>query len=406
MGIGFAVLTLQAQNNTSSPYSVFGIGQVPLRGDAVQAGMGYAGVGWASASGINTLNPASYTQLDSLAFYFNLQIKGYQSLMENSRQQSTATNGNIDAVSMAFKVARNWGMGFGYLPYSQVGYSIQGSKYLIGTNEKYPVLYEGNGGLNQVYLTNAVRLWKGLSVGVNLSLLWGKLNRTETSTYPQVAGETIYNEKNYYLNHLLVEYGVQYIHNSGANQWGIGGVIHAETQLFGTYNQRIYNDVSSDLYNQDQSASGFSVPLSWSVGASWRHHSGWGVVADYGMSRWSAVDNPKSEQVRFSDSYRAGMGAEYTVPRNTDRRYLARLKYRVGMYRQQSYWNINGKKVVEHGLTAGISFPLNRWGNLLNVSYAYGTMGGVESNMWKETTHTVRLGMTIKEMWFVKQQFE
>lgn len=398
--------SLFAQNNTSSPYSVFGVGQMAQRGDVVTSSMGHAGVAVRPSSWLNTLNPASYSALDSTAFYFNMQVEGYQSAIERDDQAHNCFNGNISAFSMGFKASRNWGIGLGYMPYSSVGYSIQGEKYLLGTLSTYPVLYEGSGGLSQIYWANSVKLFKGFSVGVNLSYLWGNLKVTESSTFPSLTTDAIFNERTYYMHNFYFEYGFQYGFNIKKHKIGIGAVANAQTRLTSNYQQKVFNDYSSNIYSEESEAKDFSVPMSYSVGLSWDTPNGFLLAGDYSYQNWTALDNPKSESAVYVDNHRFSFGVEYGAKKNTYKSYLLRMKYRAGLFFNSGYLEIKSNRLTDKGLTAGLTFPLGNRGNLLNLGYEYLLDGTRKQGLLEETRHTFRLGLTINEMWFVKRRFD
>ena len=62
----FTQLPLWAQNNTNSPYTRFGYGELADRSFGAGRAMGGVGYGLRSSKQINPLNPASYSCMDSL----------------------------------------------------------------------------------------------------------------------------------------------------------------------------------------------------------------------------------------------------------------------------------------------------------------------------------------------------
>ncbi|MCC8144260.1 MAG: hypothetical protein LIO97_10510 [Tannerellaceae bacterium] len=71
-----AQLSLWAQNNTNSPYTRFGYGELANRSLGAGRAMGGVGFGLRSAKQINPLNPASYSAIDSLTFLFDVGVIG------------------------------------------------------------------------------------------------------------------------------------------------------------------------------------------------------------------------------------------------------------------------------------------------------------------------------------------
>ncbi len=395
-----------AQNSTSSPYSVFGVGRLAARGDVSTLSMGQAGVALRSDEWINTLNPASLSSLDSTTFYFNMQLDGIFSHIGNSSQSQSCANGNISAVTMAFRAARGWGMSLGYTPFSNVGYSIKSNKYLLGTSDEYPVVYEGSGGLSQIYWANSVKVAGGLSLGLNLSYLWGNLKSTELSTYPALAADDIYNEKTHYMNNFYLEYGLQYLAVVGNHKLGMGAVANMQTKLGSTYRQRIFNDYTSGISDEESDFDDFAVPVSFRGGLSWDMPSGFLIAADYGVQNWKNIDNPKNESALYLDNHSFNFGVEYSARKRTYKSYLRRIKYRAGLFYNTGYLKIKSVRLDEKGFTAGLAFPLGNRGSFLNVGYENVVYGNDRKGLLKETLHTVRIGLTINENWFMKLKFE
>lgn len=395
-----------AQNSTSSPYSVFGVGRLASRGDVATLSMGHAGVALPSEGWINTINPASLSSLDSTTFYFNMQVDGIYSKIGNSSQSKSNINGNIGAVTMGFRAARGWGMSLGYTPFSNVGYSIQSSKYLLGTNTVYPVVYDGSGGLSQIYWANSVKVIGGLSLGLNISYLWGNLKSTELSTYPALNAEDIYNEKTHYMNNFYLEYGLQYQAQIGKHKVGVGAVANMKTKLGSTYRQRIFNDYTSGISDEESDFDDFTVPQSYRAGLSWDIPSGFLFAADYGLQNWKSIDNPKSESALYLNNQSFNFGVEYSARKKTYMNYLRRMKYRAGVLYNSGYLKIKSVRLEEKGFTTGLAFPLGNKGNMLNLGYEYVKFGSGRNGLLTEFQHTIRIGLSVNEPWFMKRQFD
>jgi len=404
--LSICLMPALAQNSTSSPYSVFGVGRLAGRGDVKTLSMGQAGVALVSEGWLNTLNPASTASLDSITFYFNMQLDGIYSSIGNSTQSQNNMNGNIGAITMGFRAARGWGMSLGYTPYSNVGYSIQSNKFMLGTSTTYPVVYEGSGGLSQIYWTNSVSIARGLSVGLNISYLWGNLKSTELSTYPDLAAEDIYNEKTHYMNNFYFEYGLQYKVSAGAHRFGIGAVANSKTKLGSTYRQRIFNDYTTGISDEETDFDDFAVPRAIKGGISWQMPIGLLFVADYGFQNWNEINNPKKESTIYIDNHSFNMGLEYSFSKRTYASYLRRMKYRAGILYNSGYLEIKSVRLEEKGFTAGLAFPLGNRGNVLNVGYEYIDYGTGRKGLLHEKQHTIRVGLTISESWFMKMQFD
>ena len=168
-----------AQGGTKSPYSQFGIGALSDQSQSMSRGMN--GVGYALREGdaVNTLNPASYANVDSLTMLFDMGVSGQMTNFKEGNVSRNASIANFEYVVGSFRAWKNVGVAFGVLPYSNVGYdyTITTKDVQTGTLTQN---YTGSGGLHQLFLGVGWRVLKPLSIGVNASYLWGSIDRSVT----------------------------------------------------------------------------------------------------------------------------------------------------------------------------------------------------------------------------------
>jgi len=393
-----------AQSSTASPYSMYGIGMLNMKGDVINAGMGHTGVSMKSQGYLNTLNPASYSAIDSLSFLFNVQASGSFGYYETNSQSQTNFAANIDGLSFGFKVSDNWGMNIGFAPYSTIGYSIQSEKYIIGTENTYPVEYTGEGGLTQVYWGNGIQLFKGFSMGVNLSFVWGSIESIETSYYPEITGETIHNSKTCHVGNAMIEYAFQYHLPINRNTLSVGGVINTETNLNTYYQHSISTESGQQYYNEYKDIDNLLIPMKYSTGLSYQTHTGWTAAFDYHHSKWSSFDEPMtSADYQNTNSYH--LGFQYAPQRMGYKSIFRRMQYRVGAFYSDNYLTLNGVDLDEKGFTMGITIPV-RQKTLLNVGYEFKQAGSLENGLIRETYNGIKIGVTFNESWFRKSLFQ
>ncbi len=174
-----------SQNSSSSPYSRYGLGDLLFSGFSRNLGMGGIGQGLNHPLNLNPLNPASYS---------GLWLTTYEAGVNMSLQElsSTSVSQNISTASLAYFAfgfpvkTKKWGMGFGLLPYSNVGYSVEEMKtdnLIIPENHTF----KGSGGLNQFYITNGFSLTKNFSVGITASYLFGVVNQDRRVEFNDIA---------------------------------------------------------------------------------------------------------------------------------------------------------------------------------------------------------------------------
>ena len=401
---GLNYITSIAQNNTTSPYSMYGIGNIEYKGDVINMGMGHTGLALPSKGYINTVNPATLSQLDSLSMLFNLQGKFTFSTFSTSSSEQHNFNSNINAISMAFKVNSRWGMALSLAPYSNVGYDIESSKYIIGTTQTYPVNYTGEGGITEISWANGIEVFKHFSVGLKASLLWGSIESIETSEYASLSGTTINNSHLYHVNNFNLEYGFMYTLPIRQNTLSIGGNYVAETNLNTWAEHEIYTDAGSVYYSERENSDNLFLPSTYGIGLAYNIKDKWLLAADYHHGDWANIDlvNTKDD-TKDTQHYNAGI--EFTPQKNVYKTIFNRMKYRVGAFYSDNYLVINGVNLSEKGLTAGVTIPLKQ-SSLLNFGYEYKMGGSTKNGLIAENFHSVKLGITFNEPWFKKSLFK
>ncbi len=174
-----------SQNSSSSAYSRYGMGDLLFSGYTKNLGMGGLGQAVNQPLSLNPLNPASYSGLALTTYEMGFHLTFSE--QATTRVSQNNTSAALGYFAFAFPVmSRKWGLGFGLLPYSNVGYSVQEARQNdIGELEVRT--YDGSGGLNQFYLTNGFNLAKNFSAGVTVSYLFGVINQERRVEFNDVA---------------------------------------------------------------------------------------------------------------------------------------------------------------------------------------------------------------------------
>ena len=170
----FFSVSLIAQNESNSPYSRFGLGELQNFSSATQSAMGSVGIASYDPLSININNPSSYSSVFSQRFTMQTGAIHTTKLLQTSTQNQFVNSTNFNYLMFAFPLTKFWGTSFGLLPFSEMSYSFSD----VSNNPSANFLFEGNGGLTRVYFGNAINLNKNLSIGANLNYLFGNLNST------------------------------------------------------------------------------------------------------------------------------------------------------------------------------------------------------------------------------------
>jgi len=148
---------------TSSPYSRYGVGDVNVKGFGQGFSLGGTYIAMHNDSTsmffINNGNPASYTNMRLVTAELGANYN--RLTLQNSTERKTVNNASLSHIALAFPIKKWWGASVGLIPFSAVGYKISDEQDVanVGT-VKY--LYQGTGGINQVYFGNGIKPFYGV----------------------------------------------------------------------------------------------------------------------------------------------------------------------------------------------------------------------------------------------------
>ena len=123
---------------------------------------------------------------------------------------------------------------------------------------------------------------------------------------------------------------------------------------------------------------------------------------------WSGeyFENASSEfkyEATASSQYKAGF--EFTPNKYDIRYYMKRVTYRVGAYYEQSYIKIGSNQVNAAGVTVGMSLPIHKMSNAVNVALDLGQRGSTANNLIRERYIKLILNVSLYDIWFIKYRY-
>jgi len=379
-----ASLSIVAQNATSLPTSMYGVGELSASDGGRYAGMGNIGIALNRTGFQNTLNPAAITRMDSTCFIFDVGASASYARYSFQNEHSSSATGNPNRFSMGFRILPRWYTIVGASPYSSVGYVIQTEETIEGAPENYTYsLFEGTGGLYRCYVTNAFALTKRLSVGMNLGMILGTVTQSETQESAIVKYES--SKRAFY-----ADFGVHYEFNATGRQKWAAGVVFAPSLKISHDNSLVYsNSSTSESLDKGYHSRTQYLPMHIGSGLSVSTER-WLVTADYNYMDWSR-NTSSYTSMKYENQHKLNLGGTYTthprLPRSTE------LMGGVGF--SNSYINLRGGKMQYIEASAGISFP---------IRYSYLSLGATwrkqinsRSSLMQESRVSVNLNITFGE---------
>ena len=430
---------LQAQV-VSSPYSRYGIGDIGNKGFGQNLAMGGTSIAIQNDTSamffINSNNPASFSnfRLTTIEIGANVSLTQLQS---TSTKQSV-NNASLNYISMAIPLKKWWGASVGLMPYSSVGYKVADQQNISGVGD-VKFVYEGSGGINQVYFGNGIKPFYGLkkaknlkhlSIGANASYLFGSTDNVKRSVFD---GTYFFNTRSGTTTRvadLYLDYGMQYAYNIDSINGRelkdkvklfFGATFANETPIKATIDSLTYNyflssqnlEFGKDTVQNVQNVKGEIIfPRSIGFGFGIKKGDKLLVTADYRMQNWSSYKAfDKSQKLKNGSSLSVGIQYTPNAKSNGKGAYLKRVNYRGGFRYVQTPLELKNTALNEYSVTMGFGLPVGRSVvlqnfSMLNIGLELGQRGTSTNGLIKEQFIKCNIGVTINDKWFRKNQFD
>lgn len=414
-----AFLFAQFNNNTTSPFSRFGLGDLQSHTHGRTSAMGGATLGSRNSQQVNIANPASYTSTDSLAFLFEFGMNGKFSSYKNDIDRFATNDVNFRYFVMSFPVTRKVSTALGLTPYSDVGYDIQVNQELVNSgNVRY--LYYGEGSLSRAFWGLAVSPVKNISVGANLYYFFGSLQRKSNVIFPNNAEMySIDKTDALRLRDFGLNYGVQATIPMEKDQSITLGATFSNKPRFTAFSSDIslktlylyddsgtpFGDVDTLSY-RDEVKGKIQMPMTMGMGVSYVKRNKMELNADYQFEQWSKARFLNESYYFLTNRSIFSVGGEYIPEKFSIRSYTARMAYRAGLRYEKTYLKIGNQQVNDFGISFGVGLPVYRSNSTVNISAELGRRGSTNNDLVRENYLKLNLSVNLYDLWFVKRKFD
>ena len=401
-------LSLSAQNESNSPYSRFGLGDLQSFSTATQSAMGGVGIASYDPLSINISNPASYSSV--FAQRFTMQTGGIHTtkLLQTNTQNQVVNSTNFNYLMFSFPLSKFWGTSVGLLPFSEKSYSFSD----VSIDPPADLLFEGNGGLTRIYFGNSINVNNNLSIGANLNYLFGNLNSSRKVFFNDISVFNTKINEDININGFYFDLGLMYKAKLG--KWNSvlgftmdnGSEISAEkTSLIETFRSGGEFELIEDTISFDQQLGGsLELPTSMGFGIALSNEQ-LKIMADYKSDNWEEY-NLFGDNDDLENSSRLALGFEFVPDKKSINRYYKMIRYRLGMYSTKTYLNLENQQLDEKAITLGFGLPLKRSGSLVNLSAEVGQMGTTDDGLIQESFARFKIGFVFSDIWFIKRKYD
>jgi len=406
--------TAISQKQLNSPYSRFNIGSLESQGSFKGRAMGGVGVALRDNNSIHYMNPASYSSLDTNSFSFDFGIDfGINTLKQGDKKYSS-NDMNFKHLVMGFPITKNWGVATGIVPVSRGYYNISNvvsetDNHITGAYSEY---YKGTGGFSNVFLGTGVNILKNLSVGVNMTIMFGTLERSYAVIFDDIANNfhTNVSEK-MKINGVNFDYGLQYMtrikndHFFNAGFTLVSGNSYKSGYEYFATRISVYNIPVDTLDYVSEAAAPVKLPQSYIAGVAFGKRNNYTVSFDFVTTPWNNSDIPGVEKYAAGTT-RYALGFEFIPERFSNSSLFRRMEYRFGGYFGDNYLALGGYQLKEKGASFGVGIPLRRTISRLNLFVDYTQISAPkESGLHSENMINIGGSLNFYDRWFFKRRY-
>ncbi len=398
-----------AQVGTTSPYSSFGLGD--LHGVVISeyASMGGGATALQSLNSINPFNPATYAYINPNSFLLSSGLRHNIINIENVNESQINHTTAYSHFIVGFPINKKIGASIGMLPYSDMGYNI--NTYDDFDSE---LIYSGDGGITKIYFGGGYSVNKNLSIGVNASYLFGRLNKRKkvlfnNDSFLNSRSNSSINLKGYYY-----ELGLFYKKDVSKDQKiSLGLILNNDSEIRAKRNYLIETfeyggsvEFAKDTVVNTEEWGYLNLPKSVNLGFSYQKNNKLLFVTDYSIQNW--VDYKIFDiQEDYNNSRRFSTGIQYSPEyTNITEKYYNKLKYRLGFAYTESPLQFDDIKLNELSVSFGIGIPAFKSRTKYDISFIFSERGIVEDNLIKEQFLKIGLNISYDGVWFVKRKYD
>ena len=397
-----------AQEGTASPYSYYGIGDVRFRGTAESRSMGGVFVEQDSIH-INLENPASFANLKLTTFALGGTYSTTK-LKSDSKSES-AKRTTLDYLAVGLPIGK-FGVGFGLIPYSSVGYKIESlATDGTGNNRRY----DGTGGLNKVFFGVGYKIAPNFSLGADVNYNFGKISTTGLEFMTAVpVGTRELNTAD--LSGVNFNFGAMFQTNLTKKIMLYSSLNYTLQNSLNSQNTRnistvIFNSGAAlsvvDLLAEQNSQVTLKFPSKIAFSAGIGEAKKWligGKIA-YQKNPGEANEYNTSSNVAYGKYGSVSLGGYFIPNYNSFSNYAKRIVYRGGLRYEKTGLVVNGESINDMGVTAGFGFPITGVFSNVNLGIELGKKGTTKVNLVEENYFKFSVGFSLNDKWFVKSKF-
>ena len=403
-----------SQTNTGSPYSLNELGEINFLGNVSSISMG--GIDSAIDSiEFNINNPSSLAKLKTTNYLIGTFYKSTG--ISNSVSTDNINTANINYIAIGVPTKR-FGFGFGVLPYSSVGFNLQTTEDYNTKNSINSRLFGAEGNINRAFVSVGVPLLKYFSLGATANYNFGKFNYEkfnliENVNYgifsissSEISGFT-YNFSSNLSIPLKNDFSLNLMYSlypeGDLDSFNIESLYTSSTSSVSLESLGDFVDV--DLNSRGLENTKLPVPKKSIYSLGLEKKNSWFIGLQYESKLSSNFKNDflDTQNVSYRDANSFSIGG-FIIPDSSSLiSYWKRVKYRFGIKNEKKSIIVNNLPINQFSLNLGLGLPVAGLSKA-NLGLEIGRIGN-DDNLIKENYFSLRLGLSLNDVWFIKRKF-
>ena len=411
LSIFFIFISILGYSQSSySPYSYFGVGETNFSATVENQMMG-GNTAYYDSVHQNMNNAASLSKLRFVNYSVGVDLKSTNYLSNSINEKSTAAAINYISVAIPTKLVS---FSFGIKPKTSVGYLLENDD----KSQTPPELnrFTGSGGISNAFVSIGFELFEDWGIGVSSSYAFGNLNHDHTKIlenielFTSVLSESSISGLDYNLSTVY-----QKTFNEKITLYS-SMVYQPEANYKSKNNQSISTINPNGSYGGDSeeidlSATGLKntnikIPSSLSFGLGLGEDKKWFLGLNYMRTAEGGFKNQllALDNVEFKSSQTFSVGGFILPKYDSFTNYFKTLTYRVGLRYKSGGLYVNNQQINEIGLNFGFGIPLAGISSA-NLGFEFGQRGTNKASLVKEKFFSIRIGVSLNDLWFVRSMY-
>ena len=399
-----------SQRTSYSPYSYFGVGETNFSATVENQMMG-GNTAYYDSVHQNMNNAASLSKLKFVNYSVGVDLKNTSYLSSSTNEKSTAAAINYISVAIPTKLLS---FSFGIKPKTSVGYLLENDD----KSKTPPELnrFTGSGGVSNAFVSIGFELFKNWGFGFSSSYAFGNLNHYHTKIlenielYTRVSSESSVSGLDY-------NFSTVYQKTFNEKITLYSSIIYQPEAKYKSRNNQIISTIDpnssfgGDSEEIDLSAVGLKntnikIPNSLSFGLGLGQDKKWFLGFNYMKNDEGGYKNELMglDNVEFKSSQTYSIGGFLLPEYNSFTNYFKTLTYRFGLRYKSGGLYVNNQQINEIGVNFGFGIPLAGISSA-NLGFEFGQRGTTKASLIKEKFFSIRLGVSLNDLWFIRSMY-